>query len=38
MFYVRSGIPLRTFLSMINSYADAKIPAIGRKDDTANAV
>jgi hypothetical protein len=38
MFYVRSGLPLVTFLSMINSYADANLSATGRKDDTANAV
>jgi hypothetical protein len=36
MFYVRSGLPLVTFLSMINSYADANLSATGRKDDTAN--
>jgi hypothetical protein len=38
MFYLRSGLPLVTFLSMINSYADANLSATGRKDDTANAV
>jgi hypothetical protein len=36
MFYLRSGLPLVTFLSMINSYADANLSATGRKDDTTN--
>ena len=38
MFYLRSGLPLVTFLSMINSYADANLSATDKKDDTTNLV